>query len=489
LKPPQSFTLIGKPLPAKNLQAIVRATAVYGLDVRVPDMLYAVIERSPVINGRVARVDETATRAVEGVTHVVKLRGNTFPTLAYVRDGVAVVARSTWAAMQGRAQLKVDWNESWADTKARNGALASSSTLAQDFNRALAGEAVPTGPDVIHPAVTAVRQGTADSMADAFKRATKTLDLVYDVPLQAHVPMEPMNAVAHWTPTRCEVWAPCHAQTQLHNVLRELTGLPGESVIIHTPLLGGSFGRCLDADYAIEAMMLSREINRPVQVVWTRQDDIRFGLYAPPSRHTCACGLGCAWPHSGTGPCFRCAVGTQTARTQLIAADGLDATAAIDAVKFPYATDNLHVSHRLVEQAIRVFWWRRGYTPNHTFVNECLLDECAHAVGIDALQYRLGLLAPAQELKFRNEGDHEVIDTGRLAHVLRLAGQAAGWGTDLPKDVGRGLAATVTDSYVAQVIEVEVTGGGLKVRRVVSVVDCGRVINPQLVSAQVESST
>lgn len=196
LKPPQSFTLIGKPLPAKNLQAIVRATAVYGLDVRVPDMLYAVIERSPVINGRVARVDETATRAVEGVTHVVKLRGNTFPTLAYVRDGVAVVARSTWAAMQGRAQLKVDWNESWADTKARNGALASSSTLAQDFNRALAGEAVPAGPDVIHPAVTAVRQGTADSMADAFKRATKTLDLVYDVPLQAHVPMEPMNGGA-----------------------------------------------------------------------------------------------------------------------------------------------------------------------------------------------------------------------------------------------------------------------------------------------------
>ncbi len=488
LKSPQSFTLIGKPLPAKNLQAIVRAEAVYGLDVRVPDMLYAVIERSPVINGRVARVDERATRAVAGVTHVVKLRGNTFPTLAYVRDGVAVVARSTWSAMQGREQLKVAWNESWSDTKARNGALASSSTLAQDFKRALAGGVVTTGPDVIHPAVTAVRQGTPDSMMDAFKRAAKTLDLVYDVPLQAHVPMEPMNAVAHWTPERCEVWAPCHAQTQLHNVLRELTGLPGERVIIHTPLLGGSFGRRLDADYAIEAVMLSREINHPVQVVWTREDDIRYGLYAPPSRHHVRVALDARGRILALDHAFAALSVRKQQEPQLIAADGLDATAAIDAVKFPYATDNRHVSHRLVEQAIRVFWWRRGYTPNHTFVNECLLDECAHAAGVDPLQYRLGLLAPAQELKFRNEGDHELIDTGRLAHVLRLAGQAAGWGNILPAGVGRGLAATVTDSYVAQVIEAEVKDGVLKVYRVVSVVDCGRVINPQLVRAQVEGS-
>ena len=488
LKDPQSFVLIGKPLPAKNLQAIVRAEAVYGMDVRVPGMLFAVIERSPVINGRVARVDAALARKVAGVTHVVTLRGNTFPTKAYVRDGVAVVARSTWAALQGRRQLKVDWNESWADTKAHNGTLASSAALARDYERALAGEGDTKGPDVIHPLVSAVRKGTPETMAAAFQRAAKTLDLSYDIPLQAHVPMEPMNAVAHWTPGRCEVWAPCHFQSRLHNVLRDLTGLPADRVVIHTPLLGGSFGRRLDADFAIEAVMLSREIERPVQVVWTREDDIRFGLYSPATRHRVRAAL------DGAGRILALdhAVAALSVRKQQepgeIGADGHDSTVSIDAVKFPYAVDNLHVGHRLVEQAIRVFWWRRGYTPNNTFVNECVLDECADAAGTDALQYRLGLLAPAQELKFKNDDDFEVIHTGRLAHVLRVACQAAGWGTPLPAGVGRGLASTVTDSYVAQVIDVDTRGGALKVLRVVSAVDCGRLINPQLVRAQVEGS-
>jgi isoquinoline 1-oxidoreductase beta subunit len=488
LKDPAAFTLIGQPLPAKNLQAIVRAQAVYGLDVRVPGMLFAVIERSPVVNGRIARVDDRAARRQAGVVDVVRLRGSTFPTLNYVRDGVAVVARSTWAAMQGRRQLKLEWNDAWAPTRARNGRLASSTALAEEFRRALAGPGDTPAPSVTHPRVTATRTGTPESMAAAFRQAAKTLELAYDVPLQAHVPMEPMNAVAHWTPGRCEVWAPSHFQSRLQNAVCSLTGLPPDQVRVHTPLLGGSFGRRLDPDFALEAVMLSRELERPVQVVWTREDDIRFGLYSPPSHHRVRVALGADGRILALDHALAALSVLKQQEPEQIGHNGVDNAAAIDAVKFPYAADNLHVSHRLVEQAIRVFWWRRGYTPNNTFVNESVLDECAHAAGVDALAYRLRLLGEPRQLKFPNGEDSETIDTGRLAQVLREACRAAGWGAPLPAGVGRGLASTVTDSYVAQVVEVAVEAGGLRVRRVVTAVDCGRVVNPQLVKAQVEGS-
>jgi isoquinoline 1-oxidoreductase beta subunit len=374
------------------------------MDVRVPGMLYAVVERSPVINGRIARVDDHAARAVPGVTRVVTLRGNNFPTLTYVRDGVAVVARSTWAAMQGRRVLKLQWNEDGIALKSRNGALASSESLSRDFDRALAGEGSMEPPDAIHPRVTAVRRGTAEEMDRAFKGAAQTLALRYDVPLQAHVPMEPMNAVAHWTPEACTLWAPSHFQSRLHSAVCLLTGLPPAKVTVHTPLLGGSFGRRLDPDYALEAVMLSRELQQPVQLVWTREDDIRCGLYSPATRHQVRVALDAA---GGILALEHDVAALSVLRQQEpdeIRA-GLDTTVTIDAVKFPYAAGQLHVSHRLVEQTIRVFWWRRGYTPNNTFANECALDECAHAAGMNPLAYRLKLLGAPRELKFPNGDD------------------------------------------------------------------------------------
>jgi isoquinoline 1-oxidoreductase beta subunit len=488
LKPPAAFTLVGKPLPAKNLHAIVRAQAVYGMDVRVPGMLFAVIERSPVVNGRIARVDDRAARAVPGVLKVVTLRGNNFPTLTYVRDGVAVVARSTWAAMQGRRALKLQWNETNIANKSRNGALASSESLSREFDLALSGPAEVPRPSILHPRVTAARHGSAEGMEAAFKGAAKKLALRYDVPLQAHVPMEPMNAVAHWTPEACTVWAPSHFQSRLHASVCVLTGLPPDKVSVHTPLLGGSFGRRLDPDYALEAVMLSRELQQPVQVVWTREDDIRCGLYSPATRHQVRVALNAAGDILALDhEVAALSVMRQQEPDEIRA--GLDTTITIDAVKFPYAAPQLHVSHRIVEQTIRVFWWRRGYTPNNTFANECVLDECAHAAGVDPLAYRLKLLGAPRELKFANGDDQETIHTGRLARVLQTACDAAGWATPAPPGTGRGLASTVTDSYVAQVVEVQATGhGGFKVTRVVTAVDCGRVVNPQLVHAQVEGS-
>ncbi|MBL8518318.1 MAG: xanthine dehydrogenase family protein molybdopterin-binding subunit [Betaproteobacteria bacterium] len=488
LKDPATFKLVGKAMPAKNLDALVRAESRYGMDIQVPGMLYAVIERSPVVNGRIAHVDDAAARQVAGVSRVVRLRGNTFPTYNYVRDGVAVVANSTWAALKGRRALKVSWHESWTDGAPRNGALASSTRLATDFQRLLTDPAVKT-ENGLHPDVVAVRDGTVEGMNAAFQSAARTLDMFYDVPLQAHVPMEPMNATAHCTDERCEVWVPCHFQTRLFNALRELTGLPPERIIIHTTMLGGSFGRRLDVDYAIEAVMLSRELAKPVQVVWTREDDVRCGLYSPPSRHRVRVALDAGGNPLAMDHAFAAlSVWKQQEPTE-IEPSGLDYAAAFDAIKFPYRVPQRVVRHRLVEQTIRVFWWRRGYTPNHTFVNECLLDECAHAAGVDPLDYRLRLLPENQPVKFANKGGEvEEIHTGRLARVLRAAADAANWRTPLPKGRGRGIAATVTDTHVAQVVEVEVTDGRIRVTRVVTAVDCGIVINPQLVKAQVEGS-
>lgn len=488
VKSAQAYRLIGRPLPAKNLDAVVRARAVYGIDVRIPGMLYAVIERAPVINARLAQVDDAAARAVPGVVAAIKLRGNVFPTSMHVRDGVAVVARSTWAALQGRQRLKTQWQQSFGDSKASNGALASTAELGRDFDRALAGNASTRAPDAIHPAVTVVRIGTPEAMATAFERAERTLELRYDVPMQNHAPMEPCNAVAHWRPDRVELWAGTHFQSRLMRRVRELTGLPPERIVIHTPLLGGSFGRKLEADYALEAVMLSRELERPVQVLWTREDDLREGMQSPPTRHHVRVALGAQGRLLGIDHAFAAVSVRQQTEPQNVKPSGLDHTVGFDALKFPYAVEQLHVSHRLVEQAVRVLWWRRGYTPNHCFVNESMLDECAHAAGIDPLDYRLRLLGPPRVIEYDNEGDPERLDTGRLAKVLRLACEKAGWGRTMPAGAGLGLASTFTDTHVAQVVEVDSRGGAMRVVRVVCAVDCGRVINPQLVKAQVEGS-
>jgi isoquinoline 1-oxidoreductase subunit beta len=487
LKEVKTYSLVGQSVPAKNLHELVHAKTIYGVDVRVPGMLYASIERAPVVNARIARVDDRAVRAQPGVRHVVKLRGNTFPTYNYVRDGVAVVADSSWIAMNARKKLRVEWNESWADGNAQNGVAASSKTLQSEFERVL------TQPDVkpgngVHEEVVALRKGSVEQMNAAFANAAKLVTAIYDLPLQAHAPMETMNATAHWQPDRCELWVPCHFQTRLHNAMKELTGLPNEKVVIHTTALGGSFGRRLEVDYAIEAAMLSREIGRPVQVLWTREDDLRFGSYAPPSKHRVRAALDA----SGKLLAFDHAFATLSVWKQQepheLTANGIDYAAAFDAIKFPYASEQLAVRHRLLEQTIRVFWWRRGYTPNHTFANECMLDECAHAAGIDPLEFRLRALPTNQKLEFKNKDDSETIDTARLANVLKLAAQRADWNTPLPKGRGRGIAATVTMTHVAMVIEVSVNDRAIRVDRVVVALDCGIVVNPQLVKAQVEGS-
>jgi isoquinoline 1-oxidoreductase beta subunit len=490
LKPATDYTLVGRPVHAKPLPDILRGAAVYGLDVRVPGMLVAVIERSPTIGGRIATIDDAAARRVPGVVAIVPVRGTPFPAFPYVRDGVAVVARGTWAALQGRQALRVTWNEQGSDRRADAGALASSGTLEQDFVRALDPATPADARQGLHPRVTALRRGTEAGLDAAFAAAHRTVDLTLDVPLQPHAPMEPMNAVAHWTPGRLEVWAPCHCQSDLLHALRERSGLPAERVVIHTPLIGGSFGRRLEPDFAVEAALVAREVNRPVQLVWTREDDFRFGLFGPPSRHR----IRAALDAEGRLLAVDHAVAALSVLRQIepgsVAFGAVDDSVVFDAIKFPYDVGELHVSQRLVDQAIRVLWWRRGFTPNNTFANEVLLDACARAAGADPLAWRQARLLPAHATTFGPPDDSETVDTGRLARVQRLACEAAGWDAPRAAGTGLGLASTVTETYVAQVAEVAAApgGGAPRVRRVVTAVDCGRVVNPQLVRAQVEGS-
>lgn len=492
LKDPKNFTLIGKSVDAKNISSIVGGTSKYGLDVRVPNMLFAVIERSPVINGRIARVDDREARKTKGVKHIVKLRGNTFPAYNYIRDGVAVVATSTWSAMKARKQLRVSWHESWTKGEVKNGARAGTTILHEEFSLALG---LPsTNKQLIDPKptpappVVARHIGTTDSMKQAFSQAALTLDAVYNVPLQAHAPLEPMNTTAHWTQDSCEIWTPCHFQSRLLEAVKELTGLPTEKITIHTTMVGGSFGRRLDVDYAIEAVLLSREIQAPVQVIWTREDDMKYGLYAPPTLHHVRAALDTNGNITALDHDFAALSVWKQSEPEMIEPSGLDYAVSVDAIKFPYATPNLIIKHHIVEHPIRVLWWRRGYTPNHVFVNETLIDECAHLARKDPLAYRLQLLGSDKTLEFPDKGDTIRMDTARLSAVLRVAAERSDWARPLLTGWGRGISCTMTDTYVGQAVEVSVKNSTLKIERVITAVDCGVVVNPQLVHAQVEGS-
>jgi isoquinoline 1-oxidoreductase subunit beta len=489
LKDRKTLAFIGQSLPATNLNDILLAKLQYGVDVRVPSMLYASIERAPVINGRLASVDDKAARASPGVSRVITLRGNTFPDYNYVRDGVAVLANSSWAAMQGRKKLVLQWNEAWGDEPGRYGHMTSSAALSQEFTRVLNATDSKAG-DGFGADVLASRTGSEQGIQNAFSSATKTLDLTYELPLQAHVPMEPMNATAHWQGDRCEMWVPCHYQWRLFNAIKQLTGLANDKIIIHTTALGGSFGRRQDVDYAIEAAMLSREVRQPVQVLWTREDDVRCGLYSAPSQHRVCVALDAQGKPAAIDHAFATISQLQQMYIAALPDSGFDRAASTDAIKFPYLQNNYQVRHRLIERAVRVHAWRRGYTHNHTFALECTIDECAHAAGVDPLAYRLQLLPAAQKLdykiKYRSNESTETIDTVRLTNVLKLAAQAANWGSPPRPGRGLGIAATVTDTHLAIVLEVKVHDKDIRVERAVVVVDCGVVINPQLVKAQVE---
>lgn len=433
LKDAAQFRVIGKPHKRLDTPDKVNGRAKFGIDVRLPGMLYAVAERCPVFGGKVAGFDATAAKAVPGVRHVVQ-----------ISSGVAVVADNTWSAQQGRRALKIQWDE---------GARANLSSA--EISRSFVERAQ-------HPGVVARQEGDA---AGALAAAAKKIEAVYTVPYLAHAPMEPLNCTADVRPDSCEVWASTQGQTAAHQAAIGITGLKPDAVKVHTMYMGGGFGRRARADYVGEAVEVSKAIGAPVQLTWMREDDMQQDWYRPASYVRFAAGLDAdGWPLALTSRIVCPPFGGLR--------DGLARTGVEGVADMAYAIPNVLVDYHAVDPGVPVSYWRSvGYSQNTWFL-ENFIDEIAAAGGKDPLELRRRLVAK----------------NPRLAAVLELAAEKAGWGKPLPSRHGRGIAfSTNVGSLTAQVAEVSAVGGKLRVNRVVCAVDCGQVVNPSGVEQQIQS--
>ena len=456
-KDPAVFRILGRRIRRLDIAEKVDGSARFGMDVRIPGMLYATVTRCPVFGGRVSRFDGTHSKAVPGVRDVVQIEG-----------GMAIVATSTWSAMRARNALQVVWDE---------GPFAHLSSA--EIARTLAELAQGSG-------VAGRQEGDAPA---ALASATQTFEAVYEVPYQAHACLEPMTCTADVRPDRCELWAPTQAPRNAQEIGAQITGLPLERVVVHTTLLGGGFGRKQMRDYIADAVELSKAMAAPVQVVWSREDDLQHDYYRPASYHKLRAGLDAsgrlvAWMHrvvgeSMLGQNWDAAVAAGRPWSGVDAAEvqqWIPEEAMDGAANLQYAIPNLHVDYVRAEIGVPVGWWRSVYNSQNAFANESFLDEVAAATGQDPYGFRRALL------------EH----SPRLRGVLELAATKAEWGTRLPERRSRGIAChpyLSCDTFVAQVAEVSVAPSGLvRVHRVVCAVDCGFVLNPAVVEAQMESA-
>lgn len=453
LKKPGEYRLLGKRTPRFDGPAIVTGKAVFGLDVRRPGQRFAAVLRCPVPGGQPKSWDEARAKSVRGVKAVLKV-----PT------GIAVVADSTWAAFKGRDALAA--TATWDEGAARD---FSSAALEARSRTALAG-----------PADDARREGDP---AKALAAAAKVLEAEYSFPYQAHVTVEPMNATAQVGADGAEMWVGSQSANRAQDRAAAAVGLKAEQLKVNVPLIGGGFGRRLGTDFSTEAAQVAKAAGGAVQVVWDREDDIRHDLHHPATLHRLRAGIDgagvlTAWTHRIAGPAvLRSWTGGQKAPSQA-------STETNGAYDIPYAIPAIAVDFAEVEAPTPLGWWRGIQIVPNVFARECFFDEVAHALGKDPLRLRLDLLGDRGKVKFgRDEADIR-----RLKKVLEVAAAKAGWGRKLPAGRGLGLACHAYDgrTYAAEVAEVSVVKGRLKVHKVTCAVDCGLVVNPAGLEAQVE---
>lgn len=433
LKDPKRFEIIGKRVKRLDTPAKVTGKATFGLDVRRPGMLYAVLARCPVFGGKVASFDASKAKVVPGVKNVVQ-----------ISNGVAVLADNTWNAMQGRKALQIQWDE---------GALAntSSATIRKVF------------ADLAEkPGAVARKEGDVDA---ALSGGAKKIEAVYEAPYLSHAPMEPMNCVADVRAGSCEVWVGTQIQSMAQQTAAKITGLPANKVQIHTEFLGGGFGRRGGPDFIGEAVEISKAAGVPVKLTWSREDDMQHDTYRPASYSKFAGALDAqgwptAWFTRVSCPSF---AGLQ---------NGVDRAAVEGIADIRYEVPNIRVEYHPPDVGIPVSYWRSvGYSQN-TFFTECFVDELAAAGGKDPVEFRRRMLAK----------------TPRMAGVLELAAEKAGWGKPLPAGHAHGVSVVNNiGSFNAQVAEVSIEKGKLRVHRVVCAIDCGQVVNPAIVEQQVQS--
>jgi isoquinoline 1-oxidoreductase subunit beta len=441
LKDPKDFTLIGTPAKRVDTPDKVNGKAVFGIDAIVPGMKIAAVAACPVFGGKFLEVDDSKAMAIKGVRQVVRLD-----------DAVAVVGDHTWAAMQGLAALDIDWNYG-------PNANVSTASIVEQMEIASRKEGV-----------VARKEG---DVAKGLEGSAKKLEAVYEMPFLAHAAMEPMNCTVHVRKDGCDIWVGIQVVSRAQATASQVTGLSPEKIQVHNHLIGGGFGRRLDVDGITQAVTIAKQVDGPVKIVWSREEDIQHDVYRPYYYDRFTAGLDeqdrlVAWHHRVTAS----SILARWAPPAFV--NGLDEDAVNGAAKeLPYAIPHILVDYvRDEPPGLTTGWWR-GVGPTHNiFVVESFIDELAAATKKDPVEFRRALLSKSP----------------RVLGVLNLAAEKAGWGTPLPDGVGRGVSVQFAmGSYLSQIAEVEVSKEGeVRVRRVVCAVDCGQIVNPDTIVAQIE---
>ena len=445
LKDPKLFKLIGQPTKRIDAAAKGNGRAKFGLDLTgddIPNLHTAVVRRPPIFGAKVKSFDASKVHGIPSVTHVVQ-----------TANGVAVVAKNFWAAKKGRDALEVVWD-------LEPGSKASSTELHASYHQlAQMPGAIAKAGDV-----------------EGLKGAAKTVVAEYEMPFLAHAPMEPLNCTVRVSEDRCEMWVGSQFQTFDQGTAATVAGLKPEQVTLHTMLAGGGFGRRANPalDYIGEAVEIAKQVKVPVKTVWTREDDIKGGYYRPMYVHKVTAGLDAGgkvvgWDHVIVGQSILAA----TPFASMMIKGGIDATSVEGVSDTPYDIPGMRASLHTPSNGVPGLWWRSVGHSHTAFAMECTMDDLAKAAGVDPVVFRRGYLAKQP----------------RVLKVLNTVAEKSGWGKPLPAGRARGVALHESfGTVVAHVAEVSVEGGEIKVHRVVSAIDCGRVVNPLTVVAQVEGA-
>ncbi len=460
LKDPAQFTLIGHETAHRDIPDKCNGAARFGLDVRLPGMVYAVIARCPTFGGSPAKFDAARALATPGVLQVFEIPARGYRV--YTEGGVVVVANTTWAALQGRKALDITWN---------HGANNAETT---DALRAQMKAALDKPPEW-----TSDTQGTDPDTVPAAKR----IESIYEFPFLAHACMEPMNITVHLGDRKCEVWSPSQAADAMRSVIAKELAMDETSVTVHTTFMGGGFGRRYQYDFPTEAAQIARHVSSPVQLVWTREDDMTHDFYRPAGmRHmrgaVDAQGNIVAWSDHLADT----ALGSQWNAPDKRKPDGAELPSRLD-----YRITHFRTAFTPITSVVPRAWWRSVEHSFNGVAVECFIDELAHAAGQDPYLFRKRLLQqPAVKPAKADGEDQPSPDPMRLIAVLDLAAEKAGWHTPLGPHRGRGIACTTNYAYLAQVAEVTVERDNIRVDRLLTAVDCGQVVNPNGARSQLE---
>ncbi len=446
LKQRKDYKLIGKPLPRQDTPLKTNGAAIFGIDKKIPGMSYAVVERSPRFLGKVKSFDASATKTIPGVTHVFIVKRTVFD---HLQEGVAVVASNLWSAMQGRKVLKVEWDDEGFEHLDTEQLFA---RMHEDLNK------------------PGLNDRTAGDFNTAFEKADKKVEAVYETPYEAHACMEPLNCIAHVKDDSIEVWGPIQGPDWVQSDLSERMGIPLEKVTVNMTFLGGGFGRKAFLDYPHEAVLISKEIKAPVQVVWTREDDMTQGPFRPGAVYGCKAGL-----TDGRIAAFQ----TKSA-TQNMAHENPDADKSsyngdtLEGLLKPYfeSIPNYSFSDIPTQSPIPVMWWRSVYSSTNGFAYESFIDELAHAAGKDPLEFRKQHLG--------DERYQSLIDQLIELTDWKSRGKNEGWGVAITE---------CFSSIVGEVVKVsKKPDGKIKIDKIIALMDCGWYVNPDTIRAQVEGS-